>query len=547
MLELSPDSDLEIGSETLNSSHSSMSSAGSCDRCSSFSRLSFDASAAAAASPSPPTPRAGAKPHRASDPAWAAIRRGAPPRRRRGGAAPARFLYAMKVVDKMAIAKKKKLERAATERRILRVLDHPFLPSLYADFDASPHYSCVVMEYCCGGDLHSLRHRQPALRFSLSAASLGALQVLRGGGAVGVGVPAHAGDRVPRPEAGEHPDPIDGHIMLSDFDLSLVSTSSPTVERVGPTTTTTTTTTPTTTRPPPLLTQHPPTPPTPPRPGPLVPPRPALPVQEAPRARPPVRGRAGRGPVRVLRGDPRVRGPRGRLRRAPRQRRRLVGLRRPPLRAPLRPHPLRGAHHRRHPPQHRAPAPRLPRPSPSPTPTPTPTGPPGSAAARDLIARLLVKDPTARLGSRRGAADVKSHPFFKGLNFALLRTHRPPVVPGPAGPPPPTTAIDRPGSTFSKPPSPTTPPASYSYCPWVNGNVAAAGCYSDTASSSSTPVALCGWQLTLDALDTLQSLGHVPNQTMQSESAASLYKDDHVTPNHKLVTRHSASKSHGKR
>ncbi|XP_020091545.1 uncharacterized protein LOC109712405 [Ananas comosus] len=86
-----------------------------------------------------------------------------------------------------------------------------------------------------------------------------------------------------------------------------------------------------------------------------------------------------------------------------------------------------------------------------------------------------------------------------------------------------------------------------SYCPWVNGNVAAAGCYSDTASSSSTPVALCGWQLTLDALDTLQSLGHVPNQTMQSESAASLYKDDHVTPNHKLVTRHSASKSHGKR
>ncbi|XP_020092066.1 protein kinase PINOID-like [Ananas comosus] len=215
MLELSPDSDLEIGSETLNSSHSSMSSAGSCDRCSSFSRLSFDASAAAAATPSPPTPRAGAKPHRASDPAWAAIRS------RRGGAAalgprdfklirrigsgdigtvylcrlrdeprcpatagaaaaaaPARFLYAMKVVDKTAIAKKKKLERAATERRILRVLDHPFLPSLYADFDASPHYSCVVMEYCCGGDLHSLRHRQPALRFSLSAARFYAAEVL---------------------------------------------------------------------------------------------------------------------------------------------------------------------------------------------------------------------------------------------------------------------------------------------------------------------------------------------------------------------------------
>lgn len=62
------------------------------------------------------------------------------------------------------------------------------------------------------------------------------------------------------------------------------------------------------------------------------------------------------------------------------------------------------------------------------------------------------------------------------------------------------------------------------YCPWVNGNVAAAGCGSNTVSSSSSFTALSGWQLTLDALDTLQSVGHVPIQTMQSESAASLYK-----------------------
>ncbi|XP_066359693.1 protein kinase PINOID-like [Miscanthus floridulus] len=47
-----------------------------------------------------------------------------------------------------------------------------------------------------------------------------------------------------------------------------------------------------------------------------------------------------------------------------------------------------------------------------------------------LIARLLAKDPRQRLGSRRGAADVKAHPFFRGLNFALLRSSRPPVVPG---------------------------------------------------------------------------------------------------------------------
>jgi serine/threonine protein kinase len=54
----------------------------------------------------------------------------------------------------------------------------------------------------------------------------------------------------------------------------------------------------------------------------------------------------------------------------------------------------------------------------------------GDADARDLIARLLAKDPRQRLGSRRGAADVKAHPFFRGLNFALLRSSRPPVVPG---------------------------------------------------------------------------------------------------------------------
>ncbi|KAJ1702710.1 hypothetical protein LUZ63_002489 [Rhynchospora breviuscula] len=88
-----------------------------------------------------------------------------------------------------------------------------------------------------------------------------------------------------------------------------------------------------------------------------------------------------------------------------------------------------------------------------------------------------------------------------------------------------------------------------SYCPWVNGHVAAAFCQGDdgsTSPSGSNPVPLCGWQLTLDAIDSFQSLGQAQNQTMQSESAASLYKDDHVTPSNKLMARKSASKSHGK-
>lgn len=80
------------------------------------------------------------------------------------------------------------------------------------------------------------------------------------------------------------------------------------------------------------------------------------------------------------------------------------------------------------------------------------------------------------------------------------------------------------------------------FCPWVNGNVAAAGVgVGPTASSSA--LALCGWQLTLDALDGFQ--GPEPNQTVESESAASLYKDDHQVSGRKLMARHSFNKSHG--
>jgi protein-serine/threonine kinase len=72
-------------------------------------------------------------------------------------------------VDKDALAFRKKLRRAEVERDILRTLDHPFLPTLYADFEAS-HYACLVMEFCPGGDLHVARQRQPGRRFSIASA-----------------------------------------------------------------------------------------------------------------------------------------------------------------------------------------------------------------------------------------------------------------------------------------------------------------------------------------------------------------------------------------
>nr|GMC68636.1 protein kinase PINOID 2 [Ipomoea batatas] len=85
--------------------------------------------------------------------------------------------YAVKVVDREALAIRKKLQRAEMEKEILAMLDHPFLPTLYAEFDAS-HYSCLVMEFCPGGDLHAARQRQPGKRFSLSSAKFYAAETL---------------------------------------------------------------------------------------------------------------------------------------------------------------------------------------------------------------------------------------------------------------------------------------------------------------------------------------------------------------------------------
>jgi hypothetical protein len=80
-----------------------------------------------------------------------------------------RCYFAMKVMDKASLASRKKLNRAQTEREILQLLDHPFLPTLYTHFETDK-FSCLVMEFCPGGDLHTLRQRQPGKHFSEYAA-----------------------------------------------------------------------------------------------------------------------------------------------------------------------------------------------------------------------------------------------------------------------------------------------------------------------------------------------------------------------------------------
>ncbi|XP_062222146.1 protein kinase G11A-like [Phragmites australis] len=133
--------------------------------------------------------------------------------------------FAMKVMDKASLASRKKLLRAQTEKEILQCLDHPFLPTLYTHFETDK-FSCLVMEFCPGGDLHTLRQRQPGKHFPEQAVKfyvaevLLALEYLHMLGIV---------YRDLKPENVLVRE--DGHIMLSDFDLSLRCAVSPTLIR----------------------------------------------------------------------------------------------------------------------------------------------------------------------------------------------------------------------------------------------------------------------------------------------------------------------------
>ncbi|XP_019057908.1 PREDICTED: serine/threonine-protein kinase D6PKL2-like [Tarenaya hassleriana] len=135
--------------------------------------------------------------------------------------------FAMKVMDKASLAGRKKLLRAQTEREILQSLDHPFLPTLYTHFETEK-FSCLVMEFCPGGDLHTLRQRQPGKHFPEQAVKfyvaevLLALEYLHMLGII---------YRDLKPENVLVRD--DGHIMLSDFDLSLRCTVSPTLMKTA--------------------------------------------------------------------------------------------------------------------------------------------------------------------------------------------------------------------------------------------------------------------------------------------------------------------------
>jgi phototropin len=51
-----------------------------------------------------------------------------------------------------------------------------------------------------------------------------------------------------------------------------------------------------------------------------------------------------------------------------------------------------------------------------------------SLAGRQLIYRLLHRDPANRLGSYEGANEIKQHLFFGGINWALVRQTVPQLI-----------------------------------------------------------------------------------------------------------------------
>ncbi|QCD88103.1 protein-serine/threonine kinase [Vigna unguiculata] len=134
----------------------------------------------------------------------------AEPKEEGGGA-----VFAAKVMEKEDLARRNKEGRARTEREILEMLDHPFLPTLYASIHA-PKWLCFLTPFCPGGDLHVLRQRFPNKRFLESAVRFYASEVLLALEYL------HMLGIIYRDLKPENVlIRSDGHIMLTDFDLSL--------------------------------------------------------------------------------------------------------------------------------------------------------------------------------------------------------------------------------------------------------------------------------------------------------------------------------------
>ncbi|KAE9614519.1 hypothetical protein Lal_00012211 [Lupinus albus] len=132
-------------------------------------------------------------------------------------------LYAMKAMEKSVMLNRNKVHRACIEREIISLLDHPFLPTLYTSFETSTHV-CLITDFCQGGELFALLDKQPMKLFNEESARFYAAEVV-----IGLEY-LHCLGIIYRDLK---PENIllqkDGHVVLTDFDLSFMTSSKPQV------------------------------------------------------------------------------------------------------------------------------------------------------------------------------------------------------------------------------------------------------------------------------------------------------------------------------
>ncbi|KAK9065090.1 hypothetical protein SSX86_016473 [Deinandra increscens subsp. villosa] len=123
-------------------------------------------------------------------------------------------LFAMKAMDKSVMLNRNKVHRACIEREIIALLDHPFLPTLYTSFQTATHV-CLITDFCPGGELFALLDKQPLKLVNEESARFYAAEVV-----IGLEY-LHCLGIIYRDLK---PENIllqtDGHVVLSDFDLS---------------------------------------------------------------------------------------------------------------------------------------------------------------------------------------------------------------------------------------------------------------------------------------------------------------------------------------
>ncbi|XP_058768185.1 phototropin-2-like isoform X1 [Vicia villosa] len=281
-------------------------------------------------------------------------------------------LYAMKAMEKSVMMNRNKVHRACIEREIISLLDHPFLPTLYTSFQTDTHV-CLITDFCPGGELFALLDRQPMKILKEDSARFYAAEVV-----IGLEY-LHCLGIVYRDLK---PENLllqkDGHVVLTDFDLSFITSCKPQVmkqslpgNRSGRRSRS---------QPPPIFF-----------------------------AEPITQSNSFVGTEEYI--SPEI----------------ITGARhtsaidwwtlgillyemlygRTPFRGKNRQKTFSNILHKD---------------------LTFPSSIPASLAARQIINALLQRDPGSRLGSTTGANEIKQHPFFRGINWPLIRNMNPPPL-----------------------------------------------------------------------------------------------------------------------